>query len=78
MSATVTPIDPAQPAPAPATASETTMAPTIIKAVGAGLAAAGIFYMEIIGHVPQGTFVNMVAIPVLIAAGIHTTAKTLN
>ena len=39
---------------------------------------AAVLALELTGHADKGTFINLVAMPVLVTLGVHTAAKNLN
>ena len=42
------------------------------KAVCVVAVAAAVFYLEMTGHADKGTFINVIAMPVLAGVGLHT------
>jgi hypothetical protein len=49
----------------------------VSKAAATVAVAAAVFYMELTGHAPTGTFLNYVALPVLGFMGLHTAATRM-
>lgn len=51
---------------------------TIAKWVAAAAIGGSVLALELLGKAPAGTFINMIAMPAMVALGTHTVAKTLN
>lgn len=49
----------------------------VSKAAATVMVAGAVFFMEMTGHAPQGTFLNYVALPVLGFMGLHTAATRM-